>query len=118
MKKLLFILFACYSMLLLSQPKVDGLLSINEFYGKVVSKFDGEHFWVKHNSKYNIYDKSGTLVKKDIALKNQIDVRDYQNTFDIRNGIFIEYEKTNYSMRFTSLTGEKTLSGDLSLIHI
>lgn len=105
-------ILVCSSSILLSQPKVDGLISINEFYGKVVSTFDGEYFWVKHNSKYNIYNKSGVQIQKGITIKSQIDVRNYQNSFDIKNGIFIEYDKTKLGERFISLIDKKRLSDD------
>ena len=112
MKRILLILSIFSSSILMSQTKVDGLISINQYYGKVVSKFDGEYFWVKHNSKYYIYDKNGTLIQKDINIKNQIDVRNYQTSFDIRNGIFIEYDKAKLGERFISLINRKQLGGD------
>ena len=112
MKKSILILLLFSNLILLSQTKVDGLISINEYFGKVVSKFDGEYFWVKHNSKYYIYDTSGTLIQKDIHIKNQTDVRNYQNSFDIRNGVFIEYDKAKYGERFIALVDRKQLTGD------
>lgn len=110
MKKILLFLFLCSTSVLLSQIKVDGLLSINEFYGKVVSNFDGEHFWVKHNSKYNIYDTKGKLIYKDIVVKSHIDVRDYQNSFNIKEGVFVAYDKTKLKEGFISLPLKNQLS--------
>ncbi len=112
MKRICLIILLSSSSALLSQTKVDGLLSINEFYGKVVSEFDGEYFWVKHNSKYHIYDKSGVQVQKDITIKNQIDVKNYQHSFDVRNGVFIEYDNAKYGKRFISVIDKKRLGGD------
>ncbi|WP_430906636.1 WG repeat-containing protein [Maribacter sp. 2-571] len=107
----LLLVLSCSSNLV-SQTKVDGLLSINEFYGKVVSAFDGTYFWVKHNGKYDIYDKSGQQIQSGIPVKNQIDVRNYQNTFAVRNGILISYDSSKFGERFISLKEKKQLGGD------
>ncbi len=112
-KALLLIILICFYGNVTAQKKVDGLLSINQYYGKVVSAFDGNYFWAKHNSKYNIYDKTGELIKQGITIKNQIDVRDYQNSFNIKDGIFVEYDKAKTSKKFRSFSNQKQVSDHL-----
>ena len=110
MKNFILIILICSSSILFAQKKVDGLLSINEYYGKVVSRFNGEHFWVKHNQKYHLYDKNGNSILKDITLKNQIDVKKYETAFSIKGDVFIDYDKTKIKKRFFSISNKKPLS--------
>ncbi len=108
MKKILstFLILLLYTVQ--SQNKIDGFLSANKFSQQIISQYDGTYFWLIHNSKYTIVDTKGTVIMKDIGMKNVF--QPANNIAEIHNGIFVDYNKEKRRSRFVSLQHKKPLT--------
>jgi len=108
MRKILFLFVLLASSILYSQTKIDGILSANEYTGKVISQYDGTHFWVIHNNKYTFIDNKGNVIYKDLGMKNTF--QPGNNIAKIKNSVFVDYNKTAFLSRFVSIVNKKPLS--------
>jgi len=108
MKKLLLSLALFSIAFSYSQKTIVGLLSANEYTGKIISEYDGHHFWTLHNSKYRIIDAKGTVIFNDIGMKNPF--QPANNLATIKKGVFTDYDKKTSAFRFVSIVNKKPLT--------
>lgn len=116
MKKLSVVLALIIYSNLFSQKTVNGKLFFADYNLKIISEFNGEHFYVDENNSYSVINKTGDVVLKNIQTYGLIG-RSEPRFF---NGFLTDYSTEKDAMglyRILSTTDKKDVS-DYKYSHV